>query len=80
MLQAVMILQGKEPTWAEAKRQLGERQHGAAVEGWMGGDEIGRRDGREIDILAREREGIGSAAKKRREKTGEYKALPKGRE
>lgn len=25
-MQAVMTLQGKEPTWAEAKRQLGERQ------------------------------------------------------
>lgn len=28
VMQAVMTLQGKEPTWAEAKRQLGER-HGA---------------------------------------------------
>lgn len=31
VMQAVMTLQGKEPTWAEAKRQLGERQR------WMGG-------------------------------------------
>uniref|UniRef100_A0A3Q3RVK4 Dynein axonemal heavy chain 2 n=1 Tax=Mastacembelus armatus TaxID=205130 RepID=A0A3Q3RVK4_9TELE len=27
VMQAVMTLLGKEPTWAEAKRQLGERQH-----------------------------------------------------
>lgn len=26
VMQAVMTLQCKEPTWAEAKRQLGERQ------------------------------------------------------
>ena len=26
VMQAVMILLGKEPTWAEAKRQLGERK------------------------------------------------------
>lgn len=26
VMQAVMTLLGKEPTWAEAKRQLGERQ------------------------------------------------------
>lgn len=26
VMQAIMILQGREPTWAEAKSQLGERQ------------------------------------------------------
>ena len=26
VMQAVMTFLGKEPTWAEAKRQLGERQ------------------------------------------------------
>lgn len=29
VMQAVMTLLGKEPTWAEAKRQLGERRHRA---------------------------------------------------
>ncbi|TFJ95877.1 protein kinase [Platysternon megacephalum] len=33
VMQAVMILRGNEPTWAEAKRQLGEEWGGAGADG-----------------------------------------------
>lgn len=35
VMQAVMTLQGKEPTWAEAKRQLGERQQNCIIQAGM---------------------------------------------
>lgn len=45
VMQAIMILQGKEPTWEEAKSQLGERQQqdegmnrGRKLKGEMQGD------------------------------------------
>ncbi len=45
VMQAIMILRGKEPTWAEAKSQLGERQQqdegmnkGRKLKGEMLGD------------------------------------------
>lgn len=38
VMQAVMTLLGKEPTWAEARRQLGERQQQSRIYGWMTGE------------------------------------------
>lgn len=67
LMQAIMILQGKEPTWAEAKSQLGERQQRdegmnkrRKLKGWKG-----------IEPFEPDREEIGSGAKKQREKMEE---------
>lgn len=66
VMQAVMILQGKEPTWAEAKRQLGERQQGGRIAGWMRGGNWKER-WRETEPFGLDREGIGNVAAKQRE-------------
>lgn len=53
-IQAIVILRGKEPTWAEAKSQLGERQQ--QDEGMNKGREIERRDaGRQSHLVLTER-------------------------
>lgn len=59
VMQAVMILQGKEPTWAEAKSQLGERQQ--QDEGMNKGRKLKERC-RETEPFGLGREEIGSVA------------------
>lgn len=66
VMQAIMILQGKEPTWVEAKSQLWERQLQRRMKGWI-------RKGNWKEVCSEtkpfglDREEIGSVAKKHRE-------------
>lgn len=66
VMQAVMILQGKEPTWAEAKSQLGGRQQQRRMKGWIREGNWKERC-RQTEPFGLDREEIGSVAKKHRE-------------